>query len=40
MTGWIQDKNNWYYLNTDGKMEVSTTTPDDFRVNENGICIP
>lgn len=39
MTGWIQDKEKWYYLNTDGKMAVSATTPDGFRVDENGVWI-
>lgn len=39
MTGWIQDKEKWYYLNPDGKMAVSATTPDGFRVDENGVWI-
>lgn len=47
MTGWVQVKDadgsmKWYYFNpvsdgTRGKMLVNTTTPDGYRVDENGV---
>lgn len=36
---WIEDKGNWYYLGADGGMLVDTTTPDGYRVDENGVWI-
>lgn len=49
MTGWVQVKDadgsmKWYYFNpvsdgTRGKMLVNTTTPDGYRVDENGVWV-
>lgn len=36
---WIEDKGNWYYLGADGGMLIDTTTPDGYRVDENGAWI-
>lgn len=36
-TGWVQYKEDWYYLDkTDGHMLTSTTTPDGYDVDANG----
>lgn len=37
VTGWVKTNEKWYYLNVDGKMAVSTTTPDGYSVDENGV---
>lgn len=39
VTGWIKTGEKWYYLNADGKMAFNTTTPDGYRVDENGAMI-
>lgn len=39
VTGWIKTGEKWYYLNTDGKMAVNITTPDGYKVDENGAMI-
>lgn len=39
VTGWVKTGDKWYYLNTDGKMAFSTTTPDGYKVDENGAMI-
>lgn len=38
-TGWVKTGEKWYYLNADGKMAVNTTTPDGYKVDENGAII-
>ena len=36
-TGWEFINGKWYYLSSpNGDLLVNTTTPDNFRVNENG----
>lgn len=37
VTGWVKTGEKWYYLNGDGKMAVNTTTPDGYKVDENGV---
>lgn len=39
VTGWVKTGEKWYYLNSDGKMLVNTTTPDGYKVDENGAMI-
>lgn len=34
--GWVKSGEKWYYLNDDGKMAANTTTPDGYKVDENG----
>lgn len=34
---WINENGNCYYLNNDGSLLTNTTTPDGYRVNENGV---
>lgn len=36
---WVQYKDNWYYMTADGSMAVSTTTPDGFVVDANGVWV-
>lgn len=36
---WIEDGGAWYYLGEDGVLLTNTTTPDGYRVDENGIWI-
>lgn len=36
---WLQYNNNWYYLSADGTMAVSTTTPDGYTVNADGVWV-
>ncbi len=36
---WVKDGGCWYYLGADGVLLTNTTTPDGYRVNENGIWI-
>lgn len=38
-TGWIETEGKWYYLDHDGHMLSSTTTPDNYRVDESGAWI-
>ena len=39
-TGWLQDKDGkWYYLKNDGSMASNETTPDGFKVDNNGVWI-
>lgn len=38
-TGWVSVGGKWYYLSGDGRMLSSATTPDGYRVNENGAWI-
>lgn len=35
-TGWVSVGGKWYYLSEDGRMLSSATTPDGYRVDENG----
>jgi len=30
---------DWYYIGSDGKKLINTTTPDGFKVAKNGVCI-
>ncbi|WP_110322081.1 hypothetical protein [Hungatella effluvii] len=39
VTGWVKSGEKWYYLNEDGKMAVNLTTPDGYKVDENGVMI-
>lgn len=39
LTGWIETEGKWYYLDHDGHMLSSTTTPDNYRVDESGAWI-
>lgn len=39
LTGWVKIGDKWYYLNADGKMAVNVTTPDGYKVDENGVMI-
>ena len=36
-TGWKQIDGNWYYFQTDGSLLKNATTPDGYKVNEEGI---
>ena len=36
-TGWKQLDGNWYYFQTDGALLKNATTPDGYKVNEEGI---
>ncbi|MDU6558956.1 MAG: MBL fold metallo-hydrolase [Streptococcus sp.] len=36
-TGWKQLDGNWYYFQADGSLLKNTTTPDGYKVNEEGI---
>lgn len=36
VTGWKQINEKWYYMDSTGAMMENTTTPDGYRVNENG----
>ena len=36
-TGWKQLDGNWYYFQTDGSLLKNATTPDGYKVNEEGI---
>lgn len=38
-TGWIPWKDLWYYCGADGAMLVSTTTPDGYTVNGDGVWV-
>lgn len=38
-TGWVSVGGKWYYLSGDGRMLSSATTPDGYRVDENGAWI-
>lgn len=38
-TGWVKTGEKWYYLNADGKMAINTTTPDGYKVDENGAMV-
>lgn len=40
VTGWVLWKDKWYYLGYDGAMLTSTTTPDGYYVNFDGVWIP
>ena len=35
--GWIQEKGDWYYFKPSGEMLRNATTPDGYKVNEEGI---
>lgn len=36
---WVEDGGSWYYLGDDGVLLTNTTTPDGYKVDENGIWI-
>ena len=36
-TGWKQIDSNWYYFQADGSLLKNATTPDGYKVNEEGI---
>ena len=36
-TGWKQLDGNWYYFQADGSLLKNATTPDGYKVNEEGI---
>ena len=36
-TGWKQVDGNWYYFQADGSLLKNSTTPDGYKVNEEGI---
>ena len=36
---WIKWKGLWYYLTADGTLAVDTVTPDNYRVDLNGVWI-
>ena len=36
---WLQYRNQWYYLGSDGKMLTDSRTPDGYRVNREGVWI-
>ena len=36
-TGWKQLNGNWYYFQADGSLLKNTTTPDGYKVNEEGV---
>ena len=39
-TGWLKEADGkWYYLSSNGKMLSNTTTPDGFKVDNNGVWI-
>ena len=35
-TGWFEVNGKWYYADNSGALLINTTTPDGYRVNENG----
>ena len=35
-TGWMKVSGKWYYAYSSGALAINTTTPDDYRVNDNG----
>lgn len=36
---WIESSGAWFYLGSDGVMMTNTTTPDGYRVDENGVWV-
>ena len=36
-TGWQRVDGNWYYFQADGSLLKNSTTPDGYKVNEEGI---
>lgn len=34
---WLESNGKWYYLTADGSMAVSTTTPDGYKVDKDGV---
>lgn len=36
---WVQDRGKWYYFNSKGYMLSSTTTPDGYQVDSDGVLI-
>lgn len=36
---WISSDNKWYYLNSDGTLAKNTTTPDGYKVGNDGVWI-
>ena len=36
LTGWNKVNGIWYFLDQDGKLLLNTTTPDGYRVDQNG----
>ena len=38
--GWILVNDKWYYLSQDGSLVVAATTPDGYKVGEDGAWIP
>ena len=36
-TGWKQLNGNWYYFQADGSLLRNGTTPDGYKVNQDGI---
>ena len=36
-TGWKQLDGNWYYFQADGSLLKNSTTPDGYKVNEEGV---
>ncbi len=36
-TGWKQVDGNWYYFQADGSLLKNSTTPDGYKVNEEGV---
>ena len=38
--GWIQDKGEWYYFKASGAMLLNGTTPDGYKVDEEGRWLP
>lgn len=39
ISSWVKDKEYWYYLGGEGKMLKNTTTPDGYKVNNDGVWI-
>ena len=35
-TGWMKVSGKWYYAYSSGALAINTTTPDGYRVNDNG----
>ena len=35
-TGWMKVSDKWYYAYSSGALAINTTTPDGYRVNDNG----
>ena len=35
-TGWMKVSGKWYYAYSSGALSINTTTPDGYRVNDNG----